>query len=774
MQSSALGKTLLSVLLVLMYVGARSHHHPPRPLSVDTPKWVYSAERAFAHVRQIGSEPHPAGTRQAAAVRNYIIEEIERLGLQAEIQETMVYRAPTTAATVQNVLTRIPGQSNRGNAVALMAHYDSVVFGPGAADDGAGVAALLEAMHALKAGPPLFNDVIFIFTDAEEGRLHGSTGLLGAHAFVEHHPWMEDVRVVVNFDARGVRGTTYMYQTSGKNAWLIRALAQSGVRASASSFIFEVYDAMPVDSDMTAFIHAGVPGYDCAFINGLQKYHTMLDAPEYVSLASLQHNGAYALTLVRHLGNQPLEEAAEATSNVVYFDIFGHRMIHYSQTTAVILTLITIGAYLLVLWFGLRCGEITVRGLTGAFIRYMLWSAFCVGVAGIVMVIGYRLRGVYILYSSDSLTLGVMLIGAGASLLMLHRIMDRRGVYNAVMGFLLPWALLLIVVTLTVPGATFALTWPLLFTLAAVGHTLTRRDNLETLSVPVALLFAVAALPTIFFMVIILQGFYEALLFIFVPLHMGVLLLTLGILMAQLRFVTGDMRRRTTAILALLGVFFLVMGLLWPGFSPEQPKFNSITYGLNADTGEAFYMSCDDEIDDWTAQFFAPDTQKQSIAEFIPIAARAYLKAPAPVLSLEGPTLEVVRDDTEGDMRHLRLRVDSPRGAEVVKIYAEPETHVLTAAVNGRKLVMTEAPWRLSYSVYRGGGIDLELTLPAGSPARFRIADHQYYPEEMLGYAPRPPQFAPKPNTVDFNRDPLKSEESIVVRTFDLSAGLGQ
>ena len=49
-----------------------------------------------------------------------------------------------------------------------MAHYDSVPFGPGAADDGAGVVTLLETARALKAGPPLKNDVIFLFTDGEE------------------------------------------------------------------------------------------------------------------------------------------------------------------------------------------------------------------------------------------------------------------------------------------------------------------------------------------------------------------------------------------------------------------------------------------------------------------------------------------------------------------------------------------------------------------------------------------------------------------------------
>lgn len=771
MQSSPYARTLLVLLLVTIYFCARGHHRPPRPEALDAPETCYSAERAFFHVRRIGAQPHPAGSAQAAEVRDYIIAEIEALGLAADIQETMVYRPPYTAATVQNILTRIPGQSERGNAVALMAHYDSVVFGPGAADNGAGVAALLEAMRALLAGPPFFNDIIFLFTDAEEGRLEGGTGLLGAHAFVEHHPWMKDVRVVVNLDARGVRGASYMYQTSGKNAWLISQLARSGARASATSFMFEIYDAMPVGSDLTAFINAGVPGYDCAFISGLQKYHTMLDAPEFVSLASLQHHGEYAFTLVRHLANQPLEDAARAAENVVYFDIFGHHLVYYGNTTALILTVLTLAAFMLLTAFGLRCGEITWPGLARIFCLYVLWTGLCAGVAALAMIIGYQMRGVYILYSSDELTLGLLLIFAGAGIWVLNRFMDRHGVYNTIVGLLLVWVLLLIVCTLFAPGATYLMTWPLLFTLIPVGVSLARREKLASLSPVLALLFAVAAIPTLLFMVAVMQGLYEALVFIFVPLHVCLLLLSMGILAPHLRLLTGGIYKSVTVCLTALGLVFLVVGVLWPGFSPEQPKFNSVTYGLNADTGEAFYMSCDDDIDDWTAQFFPPDTPKLPISEFLPIAERNYLKSAAPALPLEAPTLEVIGDDVENGQRRLRLRIDSPRGAEVINVYAEPGTTVLAGKINGLELEMADGAWRLCYSVYRGNGFELELLLAPGSPARFRIADHQYYPEQMLGYLPRPPQYVPKPNTVDFNRDPLKSEESIVVRTFDLSQG---
>ncbi len=73
-------------------------------------------------------------------------------------------------------MARLPGRGNT-RAFALMGHYDSVRYGPGAADNGASVAALLETARALRAGPPLSNDVLFVFTDGEE------TGLFGAKAF---------------------------------------------------------------------------------------------------------------------------------------------------------------------------------------------------------------------------------------------------------------------------------------------------------------------------------------------------------------------------------------------------------------------------------------------------------------------------------------------------------------------------------------------------------------------------------------------------------------
>ena len=257
--------------------------------------------------------------------------------------------------------------------------------------------------------------------------------------------------------------------------------------------------------------------------------------------------------------------------------------------------------------------------------------------------------------------------------------------------------------------------------------------------------------------------------FVLVGLHIAILLFAATMLMPQIRLLTATSQKHVAATLILFGVFFLLAGIFWPGFSAQQPKFNSITYGLDADTGKAIYMSCDDAVDSWTRQFLGDEPQRLPITDFIPIAENEYLQTSAPVLNLAPPTLEVLADSTTAERRTLHLRVDSARKAEVVEIYALPGTQVLSAVVNDIPMKETDSQWRVSYSIYRGNGIDLLLELPANKTARFRVADHQYYLENIMDFEPRPPQYIPKPNTVDYNRDPLKSEESIVAKTYDIS-----
>src|SRR5690606_11783165 len=116
------------------------------------------------------------------------------LGLDPQIQQTTALsRGGGVAGRIQNIVARLPGSDPGGRAVLLAAHYDGVGAGPAASDDAAGVAVLLETLRALRAGPALTHDVIFLISDGEE------VGLLGAGAFVRDHAWAADVDFILNF-----------------------------------------------------------------------------------------------------------------------------------------------------------------------------------------------------------------------------------------------------------------------------------------------------------------------------------------------------------------------------------------------------------------------------------------------------------------------------------------------------------------------------------------------------------------------------------------------
>ena len=218
----------------------------------------------------------------------------------------------SSTVAVNNVIAVLKG-SNSGRALLLAAHYDTVANSPGASDDGAGVATLLETARALKSGPPLQNDLIFLFSDGEE------VGLLGAEAFVHQHPLAKQVALALNFEARGASGPSVLFETSDNNAWLIDQFAASAPYPNGNSVAYEIYRRMPNSTDMHVFKAAGIAGLNFAYFDGVNRYHSSSDDLQNLSEASLQHHGTYALALAQRFGNASLD--TPGNGNVVYFDL---------------------------------------------------------------------------------------------------------------------------------------------------------------------------------------------------------------------------------------------------------------------------------------------------------------------------------------------------------------------------------------------------------------------------------------------------------------------
>ena len=306
------GPVTLAVLLVTAWFSSLSRT-VPAPVPASAPDTVFSSGRAMSHLVRIASEAHPPGSPAHAGVREYLLGQLRALGHEPAVQTTTSAtggRASVTAATVRNILARIPGTEPGGPAVLVTAHYDSRGISLGAGDDGSGVVAILEAVRALGAGPGLRNDLIVLITDAEE------PGLLGARAFVDEHPWMADVALVVSIEMRGGGGPSMMFETGADNGWVIAAFRESNPNPVANSVAYEIYRRMPNDTDFTPFKEAGRQGLNFAGVARANVYHQVYDSPENFDEGTLQHHGTQVLAMLRHFGDADL--SAVDAPNVSY------------------------------------------------------------------------------------------------------------------------------------------------------------------------------------------------------------------------------------------------------------------------------------------------------------------------------------------------------------------------------------------------------------------------------------------------------------------------
>jgi hypothetical protein len=232
--------------------------------------------------------------------------------------------------------------------VLLAAHYDSVGAGPGASDDGSGVATLLEVARALGTSEALPRPVVFLFTDAEEA------GLIGASAFAASHAWSPQVGVVINVEARGTRGPSLMFETSGPSSALIPHLDRAAARPFASSLSDLIYKYMPNDTDLSVFRARGVPGFNFAYIGGLEHYHTPQDDLAHLDRRSLQHHGDQALALTRELARADLEHLEGG--DAIYFDVLGLRIVSWSRIEGLVASIAVLAFALARTWRALRGG----------------------------------------------------------------------------------------------------------------------------------------------------------------------------------------------------------------------------------------------------------------------------------------------------------------------------------------------------------------------------------------------------------------------------------
>ena len=305
---------------------------PPRPLAADASATDFSAGRAMETIRAIAMRPHPVGTPEHDRVAATLLARLKALGLIAEERRYLVDEA-TMARIAQwsggrlhpselaDIIGVLPGRDRTRPALLLMAHYDTVWGSPGAADDSAGVASVIEVVRALAARGSRARDVVVLLTDGEE------TGLSGARAFFAGGGLAGRVGVVVNLETRGAGGRATMFETGDADGAMIALFARAAADPVGNSLAALAYSKMPNRTDFTVSREHGLPGFNFAFSGRAAYYHSPLATVDRVDPGSVQDMGRQALAIGSALATA--DALPPRTRDATFFDLLGRRLVHY-------------------------------------------------------------------------------------------------------------------------------------------------------------------------------------------------------------------------------------------------------------------------------------------------------------------------------------------------------------------------------------------------------------------------------------------------------------
>ena len=462
----------------------------PAPTTADPTE--FSAEHAMTSINRLADEPHSVLRREAHdRARDDVIGMFTDLGYTPTVHSDPMFdlsdpadkrifdglsaeqQATLKDAPTDTIVVDVPGKSER--TMALMAHYDSATVEAdenghqqitdgtslGAADDGYGVAAIVETLRALKAeGRQPENSLKIVITDAEE------IGLIGARNEMRHHRAdYEDVDLVLNLEARGTSGPALMFETSPNNSAVAGYFLSHVEQPATGSLLPSLYARMPNTTDMAALIPEGFTVLNIAAIGEAEHYHHATDAPRYVDHSTLQHYGDQVLGLTRAWAFDGQAPTLTADGDLHFFQLWRGMTVRYPATVGT-------GVGCLAIIAAIGAVAVRARSLRWKRVLGSVWgltwrAAFASAVAGLV-----QLGAMAMKWAPESglgpnpllvgMFAGGTLIGVGLTVHFVARRWKEGLGQEAVAAVLLLLAAVCIPLMVLVSGAAYVLVLPTL------------------------------------------------------------------------------------------------------------------------------------------------------------------------------------------------------------------------------------------------------------------------------------------------------------------------
>ncbi|MGB7394225.1 MAG: M28 family peptidase [Pricia sp.] len=690
---------------------------------------LFSTDRALQHVKAISQRPHAVGSPAHVEVREYIIDELEKMGLKTSVQERYTVGDWGNLSKAINILVRIEGAGNKkivenervsqskggnqeiesvdrlkgeaeievrgagnvrgGNsekkevenrkALLLLSHYDSNPHSSlGASDAGSGVATILESVRAfLAANKTPKNDIIILISDAEE------LGLNGARLFVNEHPWAKEVGLVLNFEARGSGGPSYAFiETNRGNQNLLREFIEANPEyPMANSLYYSIYKLLPNDTDLTVFREdRDIDGFNFAFIDDHFDYHTAQDTHERLDKNTLAHQGSYLMPLLHHFSQADLT-ALKSLNDYVYFNIPFFGMVSYTFDYIWPMFGAALILFVILLISGFRRKTLHIKGVLAGFVPLLIslaingavgwyaWSALkWMYPAYQDMLHGFTYNGHNYIAAFTVFSLAIC-FGV-------YYKFREITVCNLLVAPIALWLVFCAALSAYLPGAAFFIV-PVFAVLASWFIVLNQKR-------PDLFLMVFLALPALWLYAPLIEGFTVGL---------GLKMLVASTLLTTLTFflllpVFGFYRNKK--ILSYLG-FVLFFGCVASahfdsGFNADKAKPSSLVYLLNEDDNSAYWATYDEVLIDWNRPFFKDEKKRPEIGSLKTISSKyssgfSYI-ADAPLKSIAEPFIETISDTIIGEERRLDIRIIPQRNVHRLEIFTN-DAAITSATVNG-------------------------------------------------------------------------------------------
>ncbi|WP_108867866.1 M28 family peptidase [Aquimarina aquimarini] len=659
--------SLLSFVLIICSLAYTFYSSKPQLITdLKTSKQEFSTLRALEHVKNISKESHYLGSSAHEEVKTYIKNELQQLGLHPEIQTGVSISKNGTISHPQNIIARIKG-SNNTKSLVLMSHYDSSPHSSyGASDAGSGVATILEGIRAYLATNKIpKNDIIICITDGEE------LGLNGAELFVNKHSWAENTGLVLNFEARGSGGNSYMLiETNGKNGKMIDEFSKANVKYPVTnSLAYSIYKMLPNDTDLTVFREKGdKDGFNFAFIDDHFDYHTANDTWQNLDLNTLQHQGSYLMPLLSYFSEKDISNL-KSNQDFIYFNTPAFDLVKYPFGWIYTLLFIGIFLFIALILYGKFLYRIDFKEILMGFTAFLL----CLLLAGALTFGGWQLLNIIyphyqeiqhgFTYNGYQYILVFVLMSIAICFKVYGKFGKSKNQANLLIAPLFIWLIICTMAAIYLKGASYFIII-VLFGLISL-FVLIRQKK------PNAILMVLLSFPAIYILSPFIASF---------PVALGLKILFVSSVLSVLLFgmlipVFGFYNRKKLLgnICLLLSIVFIIAAHIKSDFTTKRPKPNSLVYILDKDQNKAVWATYDTTLDSWSKNYIIP---KENIAEaYNANTLKSKYQKPfiyanqAPIKNIESPKIDLNKDTIIGNQRYLELCISPQRDIQRLDLY---------------------------------------------------------------------------------------------------------